>query len=979
MSATTVNNLAASPNEGAVNLTSAGPGVGSIPPRARFDAGLPERSLNGLWKFRLSPSLGSAPLNIGAEDVDDSSWETLPVPSSWPMHGHGSPAYTNVQFPFPVDPPFVPDANPIGDHRLTFDAESDFLNGALLRFDGIESAGTIWLNGLLLGTTRGSRLPTEFDVTDIVRATANVLVVRVAQFSAASYLEDQDMWWLPGIFRDVTLLAAPAAVIRDVFAHADYTPHGTGVLRIDVQGPSADQIRVFVPELDVADALAGSPLDVGAVEPWSAERPRLYEVELRSPEQTIRLRVGFRSITIEDAQIKLNGSPILFRGVNRHEHHPDFGRAVPIETITAELKLMKQHNINAIRTSHYPPHSVLLDLADELGFYLIDECDFETHGFVMNDWRGNPSAEPSYRAALLDRMARTVERDKNHPCVLIWSLGNEAGTGENLAAMAEWTKNRDPARLIHYEGVWESPTYVDVYSRMYATHAQVTAIGEDREPPLGDEAIEARRSRLPFIQCEYVHAMGNGPGGMSEYQKLYETYPRLQGGFVWEWVEHGIRRRAQDGAEYYAYGGDFGEIVHDGNFVIDGLVSADRHPRPGLLDYKKVIEPIRMVVDSMWDSLQVRNVFDFSDLSAFEFRWSARSQHGEIGRGVIAGVVAEPQSSSTVQLPAEVHALRHEGVVLTISAVLASAQAWAAAGHEVAWCQAGSPALTRPAVSSTSTVSVGVEHIELGPATFESASGRLIAFKGIEMVGPELNLWRAPTDNDRGLDATALDQPSHASVWEALGLPRLESRTLGVTEVDNQLVVRKRVGTPAADRFVETTYTWRSNGDALELLVDIVPSDHWYGTWARIGLDLLLPGNLGDISWRGLGPGPKYPDTGQAQRLGWFESTVADLQVPYPRPQENGSRAAVDLAQFADRATGVALIVQGSRFSFAARPWSQRALAAATHPYELVSDGWLHVTFDHLQEGIGTASCGPGVLDEYALAPQGASFTLAFS
>ncbi len=631
-------NLAAGPYDNLVNLESAGPGTGSVAPRARFASGLPELSLNGNWQFNLSSSLASAPQGIEEPDFDDSAWQAILVPSSWPMHGFGKPIYTNVQFPFPLDPPHVPDANPVGDHRLVFDAGPQFLGGALLRFDGIESAGTMWLNGQFLGTTRGSRLTAEFDVSGVLVAGANVLVVRVAQFSAASYLEDQDMWWLPGIFRDVTLLAHPAGALQDLFVHADYTPGGSGILTVDVDAELAGQSRCRIPELGLDCGVTGNALDLGPVEPWTAETPRLYELEISTPLQTARVRVGFRRITIEDAQIKINGQRILFRGVNRHEHHPDLGRVVPAEAVRAELHLMKQHNINAIRTAHYPPHTLLLELADELGFYLIDECDYETHGFEVANWRRNPSAEPRYREALLDRIARTVERDKNHPSVIIWSMGNEAGTGDNLRAMAEWTKNRDPGRLVHYERDWDCE-YVDVYSRMYLPPAALEDLGRFTEEPLEDPAADERRRSLPFILCEYAHAMGNGPGGLDKYQDLFETYPRLQGGFVWEWLEHGIRAVTADGRDYFAYGGDFGESVHDGNFVIDGLVSADREPRPALLDLKKVIEPVRMRISQDWATLRLTNKYDFTDAGSLAIVWRVDSSTGEVASGELAPLV----------------------------------------------------------------------------------------------------------------------------------------------------------------------------------------------------------------------------------------------------------------------------------------------------------------------------------------------------
>jgi beta-galactosidase len=638
---------------------------------------------------------------------------------------------------------------------------------------------------------------------------------------------------------------------------------------------------------------------------------------------------------------------------------------------------MKQHNINAIRTSHYPPSALLLDLADELGFYLIDECDLETHGFVFNEWRRNPSADESYRGAYLDRMARTVERDKNHPSVILWSLGNESGVGDNLRAMAEWTRHRDPSRLVHYEGVWESPDYVDVYSRMYASVPEVLAIGEGIETALADAVAEAHRASLPFLQCEYVHAMGNGPGGMSEYQALFEKYPNLQGGFVWEWLEHGIRQHREDGTEFYAYGGDFGEVVHDGNFVIDGLVTADRVPRPGLLDYKKVVEPVRIVVDDDWSSVSLTNLHDFLDLAHLEFDWSVAGPDGEVTSGRLGAVEAAPGATARLTLPAEAAAAHQSSRILTVTARLAASTDWASAGHEIAWGQAGELASVTPSIVPTAPA-VGEREITLGSGVFNRATGRLTRLKGLEVDGLSLNLWRAPTDNDNGHDRNMRENPTDASVWESTGLARLEGRTVSVTVDEAKLVVCERYGAPVFDHMVDVTYTWHSDGTALSLDITVAPGQNWSGTWARIGFDLTLPGSLDTVRWVGLGPGPRYPDTGQAQRKGWFEQSVAGLQVNYARPQENGSRAGVTALTLAGRTSGAELTVRGDGFSFAARPWTQAALAAAAHPFDLVPDGLLHLTLDARQHGIGTASCGPGVMPQYRLEPQSAAFAIVF-
>jgi beta-galactosidase len=803
-------------------------------------------------------------------------------------------------------------------------------------------------------------------------------VVRVAQFSAASYLEDQDMWWLPGIFRSVTLLAHPAGAVRDIFVHAGYRS-GHGDLRVEVAGPAAADTRISVPELGVADLPPGAARDAGPVEPWSAERPRLYDLVVSTPLQQVRLRIGFRTVTVEDARILLNGHPIHFRGVNRHEHHPDLGRAVPARTMLDELRMMKRYNINAIRTSHYPPHPDMLARADELGFYLIDECDLETHGFALVDWRGNPSDDPAYRAALLDRMARTVERDKNHPSVLIWSLGNEAGDGVNLAAMARWTRARDPGRLVHYEGGWPHTAYVDVYSRMYAAPDEVETIGRYADPPLDDADLEAHRRSLPFLLCEYAHAMGNGPGGLSEYQAAFESSPRNHGGFVWEWVEHGIHRTTDDGVGYDAYGGDFGEPIHDGNFVIDGLVSADRRPRPGLLDFKKVVEPIRMSIDGAWRTLHLTNLHDVSDLSGIALRWSIRTSDGEQSAGYLDPVRLAPRAGTAVDLPTDVTDGRAPGRLLTISAVLAQDTAWADRDHEIAWCQAGPvPAPDIPPAEIATEPRPAADGLHLGPAIFDPVTGYLRSIHGVPVTGPELGLWRAPTDNDFGIHAADRHRPPDATVWANLGLDRLQSRTVAVAVSPTALTVVRRSGVAGLDHAVEVTYHWSSAGSDLALAVDVVPVGAWTGSWARIGLDLGLPATLTEVEWAGLGPGPKYPDTGQAQRRGWFTATVADLGVDYVRPQENGARAGVTRLRLRDPDSGREVRVSGPEFSFTVRPWSQHALAVARHTFELRPDGRLHLMIDHAQHGIGSASCGPGVLPAYRLAPRAAHFTLRF-
>ncbi|WP_328616076.1 DUF4981 domain-containing protein [Amycolatopsis sp. NBC_00355] len=641
------------------------PGHGSVPPRAAFTSDAPALSLSGTWRFRLSPAVAAAPAGVERDDFDDSAWDELPVPSMWQLHGYGKPAYTNVHYPFPVDPPHVPSDNPTGDHRRRFDLPASWPAGpAVLRFDGIDSCARIWLNGTELGVTKGSRLPSEFEVGPLLRPRDNVLAVRVHQWSAGSYLEDQDMWWLSGIFRDVTLLARPAGGIGDYWVRADYD-HTTGLGTVRVE-TDADAL-LSIPELGVSDHPAGLPLAL-PVEPWSAESPRLYDGSLSTAAERVPVRIGFRTVTIDDGQLKVNGRRLLLRGVNRHEHHPRTGRVVPRDVALADVLLMKRHHVNAVRTSHYPPDPAFLELCDEYGLWVIDECDLETHGFGPLDWEGNPSAEPLWADAYLDRMRRTVERDKNRPSVILWSLGNESHTGPNLERMAEWTRHRDPTRPVHYEGDHEC-SYVDVHSRMYATHAEVESIG------LREDG-NARRRDLPFLLCEYGHAMGNGPGGLLEYRELFERYPNCQGGFVWEWLDHGLLA-----GDHFAYGGDFGETIHDGNFVIDGLVFPDRTPSPGLGEFAKIIEPVR--IETGPDGIRVSNHYDFVSTAHLTFTWVLEDEGITVADGVLDVPVVHSGQSVGVPLPR----LPVTGgeTWLTVSASLTSAAAWAPAGHVVGW------------------------------------------------------------------------------------------------------------------------------------------------------------------------------------------------------------------------------------------------------------------------------------------------------
>ncbi|MEV0612387.1 glycoside hydrolase family 2 TIM barrel-domain containing protein [Nonomuraea sp. NPDC050404] len=944
------------------------PGSGRLAPRAALRSDAPAIDLNGTWRFRLSPA-ANVPDDFARPDYDDAGWDDLPVPSHWVLHGHGAPAYTNVSFPIPMDPPRVPDENPTGDYRRAFDLPEGWTGGRL-RFEGAESFARVWLNGHELGFSTGSRLPVEYDAGPYLRPGRNVLAVRVHQWSAATYLEDQDMWWLPGIFRDVTLTRSTA----DVFVRAAYDGGGRGTLTF-AEGSGT----LSVPELGVAGLEPGGEVTVD-VEPWTAETPRLYEAVVSGQEETVRLRVGFRTISIEDGVLLANGRPLLLKGVNRHEFHPEHGRAVPYGTMREDVLLMKRHNVNAVRTSHYPPHPDFLDLCDELGLWVIDECDLETHGFGQVGWRANPTDDPRYADALLDRMRRMVERDKNHPSVIMWSLGNEAGVGRNLAVMADWTRERDPSRPLHYEGD-RSCAHTDVYSRMYASHAEVEAIGRREEDPLDDPGLDARRRAMPFLQCEYAHAMGNGPGGLAEYQELFERYPRLAGGFIWEWIDHGL---AHPGLGY-AYGGDYGEPVHDGNFVIDGLVFPDRTPSPGLIDLKKVFEPVRFEFGD--GVVRVVNGYGFTDLSLLRFTATVQVE----GETIAEHRLDVPADGGVCELP-DLSAGPSGERWLTVRAELAADQPWAAAGHEVAWGQAllarpadrpvetivafvrdsaappeAAGASTGSSAGSSTGAFAGAGRLVAGDCAFDAATGRLVRLFGTEVEGPRLDLWRAPTDNDRygGLE----------SQWRGLGLHRLTHRVDDVSagEGAEGLTVRTRVAAAATDLGMIATYRWTYDG-GLRLLLDIEPQGDWRTPIPRLGVTMTLPGRAVDrVTWFGLGPGEMYPDTGLGARLGRWSATVEELQTPYVYPQENGRRGEVRWAEL-----GGFRVSGEPTFALTARRWSNAELTAARHRPDLVAGERVHLHLDLAHQGIGTATCGPGTLPAYDLLARRATLRVRF-
>lgn len=929
-------------------------GAGVLSPRAWLDDDSARVPLSGEWSFRLSPSLAEAPDDL--KDPDVSGWDTIAVPGHWQLSGYGAPAYTNIDYPFPVDPPHVPTANPTGDYVRTATVPSDWDGRrVILRFEGVDSRFAVFVNGEPVGWSSGSRLPSEFDLTNLV-APGNELkiAVRVHQWSAGSYVEDQDMWWLSGIFREVNLLGLNPQAPTDVFVHATYVD-GTGTLKVDSDVPGT----VVVEELGL-EFPTGFETPVPSVEPWSAESPRLYDAVLRTEGGDVRLRIGFRTIAIVDGVLTVNGNRVLFSGVNRHEFHPDRGRALTEQDMLDDVLIMKRAGINAVRTSHYPPHPHFLDLCDEYGLYVVDECDLETHGFGYEPQPPklpNPVMDPRFEADLVERMRRMVERDKNHPSIVLWSLGNECGMGENLKSMYNFTHYRDPSRPVHYERDTHAE-FVDVYSQMYTSLEKVTEIGEDPTSYRG----------LPFILCEYGHAMGNGPGGLSDYRALFEKYPRCQGGFIWEFIDHGLRTTV-DGKEIYAYGGDFGEEIHDGNFVCDGLLFPDRTPSPGMHEYVKVIEPLVIAGDA--HGITITNRYEVLDTSHLTFRIVTEVGGERVGSGTLAVPAIAPGQTVTVELPPAATADVQPETWVTVTAELTESTPWAEAGHRVAWGQLrlDQPTGARHIGTNPTDTAVGGEarHArgDAGEDVSAGANGIDVGSLGVRNL--RLDVWRAPIDNDA--------IPGVSNAWLEAGLHRVQHRVVSAGLVDGAWEVVTRTAPPALQWGLVATWRWTHAQDGSVVLdLSVEPDGQYPAALPRLGITFELP-KVSQVEWFGTGPGEAYVDTRAAAAVGKYSATVEQLQTPYVRPQENGHRIDTRWAQLD------ALRVEAAPdlFGLTVRDWTTADLAKAKHAPDLVPGDTTYVTLDLAQAGIGSNSCGPVLPTQYQLKTAPASLSVKFS
>lgn len=978
--------------------------------------------LNGEWSFSFSETPEASEQGFEMPDFDDTEWDRIPVPSSWQMLGYGKPHYTNVIYPFPVDPPNVPTDNPTGCYRRNFVMPEAWEDHRIyLHFQGVDSAFEVWVNGEYVGFSKGSRVPAEFDITDVVTAGENTLAVKVYQWSDGSYLEDQDMWWLSGIFRDVYLLSVPDCHIEDFSVVTEFDGNYTdatlriraallnqgnehlrgAVIRAKLLDTNGRAVAEFSSDaINVADGEQVSvTLEAGITAPrqWTAEVPYLYSllISLEHADGAVSevhsSHVGFRQVEMLNGLICVNGIPVTFKGVNRHDHDCDLGKAVSLEAMERDVLLMKQHNINTVRTSHYPNDPRFYDLCDYYGLYVVDEADLECHGFIYTGDRSALSDSPEWQDAYVDRMVRMVQRDRNHPCIVMWSLGNESGFGRNHEAMADAARAIDPTRVIHYEGDYCPLKVTDVFSVMYPHIDKVIDVAEGR--PFhwwGDLVVTPEQYEgKPFFMCEYGHAMGNGPGGLKEYWDAIYKYEKLQGGCIWDWLDQGIRCTAENGQEYFAYGGDFGDEPNDDAFLLNGLLFPDRTPSPGLIEYKKVIEPAQTeAVDLASGEFRLINRRDFADLSDLRLQWYVKADGRVLQSGTMDLPVVPAMSDAPMTVPYTLpQASRGTDYWVHFSYVLAKDTTWASAGYEVAWAQFELPvkapapvlsvALMRPLEATEGRLDIRVSGDDFA-VTFDRVYGMISGFeyRGVDLLeaGPRLNLWRALTAND----ARIADEQ-----WRQFRLDALQHRTdsVDLVEVGETYAVVKvnsRIAPPVLNLGFATEYTYTLYGSG-DIVIDthIIPEGNLPPTLLRVGLEMTMPGGFERTTWYGRGPGECYIDTKQAGRFDIYQASVDDLYTPYPVPQENGNRTDVHWVAFSDlRGLGLMAVAQTDLINFSAHHYTVQDFDAAKHTHELQRRDNVTVQLDYRHNGIGSASCGPAPWEQYLLKPEEMCFTV---
>ncbi|MGL4343866.1 MAG: glycoside hydrolase family 2 TIM barrel-domain containing protein [Cellulosilyticaceae bacterium] len=945
--------------------------------------------LNGHWKFSYYDRYIDAPTDFHSTEFCSDQWDSLKVPSNWQLHGYDKPHYTNVNYPFPVNPPYVPNENPCGLYIKEFQVPVDWDDKEVfINFEGVNSCFYLWLNGSFVGYSQGSHLPAEFDLTALLVPGKNKLAIKVLKWCDGSYLEDQDFYRLSGIFRDVYLIARSKVHVVDVFTKVDLdTTYTHGCLDVTTTFSTLSiptfEAALYDPrgQLVWEQSLSESHFacDVPNVSKWTAETPALYTLVITLGEEVIPLQIGFRKIeTAPNGALLINGTPIKLKGVNRHDSHPDLGHYTPMSHMIEDLLLMKRHNINTIRTAHYPNTSEFLRLCNQYGFYVVDETDLETHGTYAASDCNILTNDPAWKDAYLDRMIRMVERDKNHPCVIMWSLGNESFMGDNHVAMADWTHARDTSRIVHYEGTTSNlaegdkvHSCVDVVSHMYASLDACDKAGQETE------------DMRPFFLCEYSHAMGVGPGDLKDYWDLFYKYPRLIGGCVWEWCDHAIREH--DGEHpFFVYGGYFGEFPHDGNFCVDGLVSPDRIPHTGLKDYKQVIQPVQIESKDLSKGLiTLTNRYDFLDLSHLELHWTITKDGMDYLEGIVSSLVLMPHCTEDIQLDYTLPTDCEGDFFLNIQFVQKTSTPWAERGYPVAFTQfeLAAASITHIPVTSTLEVSQAAHILTLRGEDFayrfDTYAGTFSSIKAYDTellaACPQTSIWRAPTDNDRNIVHQWRSEVMHMANTHVYETTILEQTAQFIT-----LSVRYALGGASVRPILQgtTLYTiWATGEISVSMHADVREG---LPALPRFGFELHMPSGHEYVSFFGMGPDENYVDLCQSAYMGLFETTITNLYEPYIKPQENGNHTKVRWAAV-HNGQGLGLLFKGCpEFNLSALHYTANDLTNTpmAHLLEPRKETVIHI--DYRQTGIGSNSCGPALNPKFAFDEKSITFAFSF-
>jgi beta-galactosidase len=968
-------------------------------------------NLNGPWKFNWVEKPDDRPVDFYKTDYSVDSWLDIDVPSNWQMKGYGIPIYSNIKYPYSLSlrkrdiPSINHSFNPVGSYRREFEIPQEW-NGReiFLHFAGVKSAFYVWINGKMVGYSQGSMTPAEFRITDFVQKGMNTIAVEVYRWSDGSYLEDQDMWRLSGIFRDVYIYSTPKMHIRDFFAYCEFDPqnenaglytrikirnYGTDVAKnhkIDVRLYDADNNlidleAVLSREFHLAfesEILFNISVNVQSPIKWNAEQPYLYNLVFVLRDDNNRIievetcKFGFRQIELKNSQIYVNGQSILFKGVNRHEFDPVHGTAIPYERMVEDIKLMKQYNINAVRTSHYPNHPKFYQLCDEYGIYVIDECNLESHGLR----RILPASDPKWTKSCLDRMTRMVERDKNHPSIIMWSLGNEAGYGSNFVKMKEATLEIDQTRVIHYEGDHKVKTS-DIFSTMYSTPRDLEESGKLKRartdffaPKISPKLYRDK----PRLLCEYAHAMGNSLGNFEKYMTIFEKYDNCIGGFIWDFVDQGIERVTDKGIVYWLYGGDFCDEPNDGNFCCNGIFLPNRRPNPSAYEVKKVYQNITVYPINLEDGVfEILNKFNFITLGDFNIKWELLEDGETIQTGDIPPIEIPPQGIDTLTIPFDKSKMtgNHE-YHLKISFILAENTSWASEGHVIAWEQfaiplkeTAIPVLDLEETGSELNLKVTFNEIKIAgenfSITFSPKSGRVKSyiFEGRELIASPLtsNFWRAPIDNDLGLLTFApkflrpffrrrLYRWRNANKKQRLADIKFDK----LSDKHAKIVTKSR--TFLGLRPIIVTYLIFGTGD-IHVEVSFKPRVNMI----RFGLQMALNRHFKKLTWFGRGPHETYADRKTGAAYGIYERLVGEIQHNYVRPQENGNRSDIRwLNLMSDVNLNMNLLIQATKESdlnFSIWMYSMGDLEKATHIKDLPIRDYVTLNIDNKQRGVG--------------------------